>query len=80
MRNILTRKFSAVTPSRGLLRNQRGQGILEYVLVLMIVLGVIFVMARPVIARLQSKFEKGIKGGIFKEDPTGGSFYYFPLK
>ncbi|MGZ6475427.1 MAG: hypothetical protein ACXWSF_10440 [Bdellovibrionota bacterium] len=46
----------------------------------MIVLGVIFVMARPVIARLQSKFEKGIKGGIFKEDPTGGSFYYFPLK
>jgi hypothetical protein len=66
--------------SSRIFRDQRGQGMLEYLLVLMVVLGVIFVAARPVIARLQKKFEKGIQGGIFREDPTGEQFYYFPLK
>jgi hypothetical protein len=60
--------------------DERGQGILEYLLVLMIVLGMIFVLARPVIAHLQKNFEKGMKGSIFKDDPSGSSFYYFPLK
>lgn len=63
-----------------LLSNQKGQGFLEYVLVLMVVLGTIFVLARPVIARLQDNLQKGLKGGIFKEDPTGSNFYYFPVK
>jgi hypothetical protein len=84
MRSIRTKKFSAVTLSRegrrSALRNQQGQGFLEYILVLMVVLGVIFVLARPVIAKLEKTFEKGLKGGIFKEDPTGSNFYYFPLK
>ena len=26
------------------------------------------------------EFEKGLKGGIFKNDPSGANFYYFPLK
>jgi hypothetical protein len=63
-----------------LLRNQRGQGILEYLLVLFVVLGTIFVLARPVIAKLQGKFEKALKGGIFKNEQSGSNFYYFPLK
>ena len=66
--------------SRGLVKDQRGQGFLEYVLVLLVVLGMIFVLARPVIAKLEGKFEKGLKGGIFKNDPTGAGYYYFPLK
>lgn len=78
MRIIPTRKFSKSILFR-ILRNQRGQGILEYMLVLMVILGTVFVAARPVIARLQKKFEKGLQGGIFKEDPTGGQFYYFPI-
>lgn|GEM_PF-4836074 len=52
---------------------------MEYMLVLMVILGTVFVAARPVIGRLQKKFEKGLKGGIFKEDATGGQFYYFPI-
>jgi hypothetical protein len=83
MPSIPTRKYSAgilFKRLRALARDQRGQGFLEYILVLLVVLGTIFVLARPVIARLQGKFEKGIKGGIFKADPSGGNFYYFPLK
>jgi hypothetical protein len=85
MRIIPTGKYSGGTLSkkgrfRSLLRNQRGQGFLEYILVLMVVLGTIFVLARPVMARLQKKFEKGMKGGIFKADPSGSNFYYFPVK
>jgi hypothetical protein len=85
MRNTRTRKFSRGIRSkrpafpRGL-KDERGQGFLEYVLVLMVVLGMIFVLAKPVILRLQKTFEKGIKGSIFKEDPSGSNFYYFPIK
>lgn len=53
---------------------------LEYLLVTMVVVGVLFVAARPVIAKIQAKLDKGMKGGIFKEDPSGSQFYYFPLK
>ncbi len=89
MRIIPTRKYSSVTPfrkqsflcriARLLPRDERGQGILEYVLVLIVVLGSIFVMARPVIAKMQKSFEKSLKGGIFKEDASGSNFYYFPV-
>ena len=78
-----TRKFSGGTLFRGVLRrvaDQRGQGFLEYILVLMVVLGVVFVLARPVIQRLQTKFKTGLSGGVFKQDPTGSNFYYFPVK
>ena len=79
MRNIHTKKFSSVIPFKRI-SNEGGQGMLEYVLVLMVVLGIVFVLAKPVIANIQKTFEKGLKGGIFKEDPTGNNFYYFPLK
>jgi hypothetical protein len=75
MRIIPTKKFLKGTP----FSNERGQGMLEYMLVLMVILGTVFVAARPVIARIQKKFEKGLQGGIFKEDASGGQFYYFPI-
>ena len=71
----LLRRISNFLP-----RDQRGQGMLEYLLVVLVILGVVFAGAKPVIARLKGKFEKALKGGIFKEDPTGQQFYYFPLK
>lgn len=92
MRIIPTRKYSSGIPSKkraigplsrfgfSFPRDERGQGFLEYLLVLLVVLGMIFVLARPVIASIQKKFEKGLKSGIFLEDPSGNNFYYFPLK
>jgi hypothetical protein len=81
MLNIPTRKYSAVTrPNAPRLRNQRGQGILEYILILVVVLGIVFVLAKPVIEKLKKSFEVGLQKGVFKEDPTGANFYYFPLK
>ncbi len=74
MRSIRTKKFF------GGIRSERGQGMLEYVLVLIVVLGVVLVAARPVIAKLKGSVEKGLKGGIFKEDASGSNFYYFPVK
>lgn len=74
MRSTRTRKFF------GGIRSERGQGMLEYVLVLIVVLGMVFMAARPVIAKLQKSMEKGMKGGIFKEDASGSNFYYFPVK
>jgi hypothetical protein len=74
-RRGLLRRLSNALP-----RDERGQGILEYLLVVLVVVGVVFAGAKPVIARLKGKFEKSLKGGIFKDDPTGQQFYYFPLK
>lgn len=76
MRNILIKKFFGGIRSR----NQKGQAILEYVLVLAVVLGMLFVMAKPVIGKLQKKINDSFKGGFFSEDVTGEKFYYFPLK
>ncbi len=81
MLSTRTRKSFGVTVKRsGWLRDQRGQGMLEYILVLVVILGTVFVAARPIIASLQKKFEKSIKGGIFRDDRTGSNFYYFPVK
>lgn len=82
MRIIPTRKFSKGILSdfsARLWRDERGQGILEYLLVVLVVVGVVFAGAKPVINRLKGQFEKSLKGGIFKDDPTGQQFYYFPL-
>jgi hypothetical protein len=46
----------------------------------MVVLGVIFVMARPVIGSLGKKISDGLKGGFFAEDMSGSNFYYFPVR
>jgi hypothetical protein len=83
MSNIRTKRSSAAIRFERLLprlRSQSGQGILEYTLILIVVLGIVFVMAKPVIAKLQGRLTDNLKKGIFANDPTGANFYYFPLK
>jgi hypothetical protein len=75
MWSIVTKKFFVAIRS-----NQSGQAILEYILVILVVLGIFMIAARPMIGKLGKKINDGIKGGIFAEDSTGGKFYYFPVK
>jgi hypothetical protein len=75
MWSIRTKKFFGAIRS-----NERGQAIVEYVLVLAVVLGMLFVLAKPVIGSLQKKIGDNLKNGFFAEDPSGDGFYYFPLK
>jgi hypothetical protein len=79
MRIIPTKKFFGGTLFR-VFRNQKGQGFLEYLLILVVVLGVLFVAARPWVLKLENKFKTGFKAGIFTNDPTGSNFYYYPIK
>lgn len=84
MWSIPTRKYSGATRlkrKRSLcIRDQRGQGILEYVLILAVVIGIFLTMARPFINKLGPKYQKVFKSGMFKEDDTGSNFYYFPVR
>jgi hypothetical protein len=79
MLSIRLKKFFGATLSRAT-RDQRGQSILEYILVLMVVVGMIFVLARPVFGSLQKKIGDSLKQGFFTDDPTGGKFYYFNIR
>ncbi len=79
MSNIPIKKFSAGTRSKRM-KNERGQSTLEYILVLMVVVSVIFVVVRPVLGGLTEKIQEGLKGGFFQEDNTGSNFYYFSVR
>lgn len=90
MWSILTKKYSAGIRSnlgrpRPLARKrphlgQRGQTMLEYLLIIAVVVGIFLVFARPFMKGLNKKFEDAGKTGFFAEDPSGSNFYYYPLK
>ncbi|MGZ3693957.1 MAG: Flp family type IVb pilin [Bdellovibrionota bacterium] len=79
MLSTAIKKFFGATLSR-LRRDERGQTIVEYILVIAVVIGVIFVLARPIFGNLQTKIGDSLKAGFFSDDPTGGKFYYFNVK
>lgn len=79
MWTTLTKKFSGGTLSRAL-RNERGQTIVEYILVIAVVVGMIFVLAKPIFGSLQKKIGDSLKQGFFSDDPSGSKFYYFRIK
>jgi hypothetical protein len=79
MRIIPTRKFSGATHSRGPGRGQSGQGLLEYMLILLMVVSIFVVFARPFMNQFSQKFQSITKKGFFTDDPTGANFYYYPL-
>lgn len=61
-------------------KSKSGQGILEYVLVLAVVLSIFMVVGRPFLKDIGGKIQGLSQKGIFSEDSSGSNFYYFPLK
>lgn len=91
MWNILTKKLSNDIPSSAPaakkrsrlskeIGNERGQAVVEYLLVLAVVIGMVFVLAKPIFGSLQKKIGDSLKAGFFTDDPTGEKFYYFNVK
>ena len=58
-------------------KEQNGQGLLEYILVLSVVLGIVLIFLRPFFTDLRAKVEEGFTKGIFSKD---ANFYYFPVR
>ena len=77
MRSIRSKKSSGGTRSK--LADERGQTILEYLLVLAIVVSMFLLVAKPFLGDIAKKFQDMSKKGFFSEDPTGANFYYYPL-
>ncbi len=61
-------------------RDQKGQTILEYLLILIVVVSLFMLIARPYIGTIGKKFQDLNKKGFFAEDTSGSNFYYYPLK
>jgi hypothetical protein len=90
MWNIRIRKSSAATrskPGAGRSRlgrlsrlGERGQVMLEYLLIIAVVFSIFIFLARPYLKSLNKKFEEAGKSGFFAEDPSGSNFYYFPIR
>lgn len=87
MWNIRIRKSSAATRSKaGVGRSrlgrlgERGQVMLEYLLIIAVVFSIFIFLARPYLKSLNKKFEEAGKSGFFAEDPSGSNFYYFPIR
>ena len=58
---------------------QSGQAVVEYLLIVMVVVGIFVAIGRPAILRIAENLKKDMKGGFFSDENKGG-FYYFPVK
>jgi len=61
-------------------RSEAGQGILEYILVLAVVLSIFMVFGKPFVAKFGPKFRDIGKDGFFTDDSSGAQFYYYRIK
>ena len=66
---------------RCLRSNERGQGMLENILVLAVIFGVFLLLVRPSFEKLQKKFSSGIKGDSFfgGQGSDVDGFYHYPM-
>lgn len=63
-----------------LFRSQKGQGILEYVLVMAVVLSIFLIFAKPFVSKFGPRFRDIGKEGFFADDSSGSQFYYYRIK
>lgn len=96
MWSIRTRKYLSATPFKrscssiqqqvtrqkrlSILRRQKGQAVLEYLLIVLVILGIFITIARPGFEKLTENIQATLKSGFFAEDDDGSGFYYYPLK
>lgn len=61
---------------------QRGQAVLEYILIMAVIIGLFMIVVRPRMADIQQKLAEGLKAGALSSDPNSGTGYpyYFPMK
>jgi Flp pilus assembly pilin Flp len=63
---------------RAFLRDEAGQGLVEYVLIVGVVLSVVVVIAKPFFKTLRERVGESFEAGVFGK--TDVNFYYFPLR
>ena len=60
-------------------KRERGQTLVEYVLVLVVIVGIIILLVRPFLGQFLGSMRGSFQdASIFKEDGSG--FYYFPVR
>lgn len=59
-------------------RSERGQGMVEYILILAVIVSIFVLIVRPFFKTFQEKIGDNFKNGsVFSED---ANFYYFPVR
>ncbi len=61
-------------------RSERAQGVLEYLLVVAVIMGIVLVFAKPFMASLSKNLGKSFTTGFFAVDGSGSGFYTFSIK
>jgi hypothetical protein len=59
---------------------QRGQAVLEYILLLSVIFGIFLVVVRPRMGDIQKKLAEALKSGPVSGDPSKGYPYYFQMR
>ncbi len=67
-----TRKYSAAIRS-----DERGQVVVEYILILVAVISIFVAILRPEVKNLQNKLTSQFSKGFFQVDETGEGYYHF---
>lgn len=59
---------------------EKGQAVVEYTLVILLVMGVFIAILRPELTKFMKKFTNNFSTGMFAADNTGESFYRFHVR